>query len=183
MSFLCLKYVCECMTICQCGNLFATTQEKYIGPNPRSIRKHCKPRIIVPHQLLQEKNPWQQNHDKARDASRSATKKSKYISVWDRWQRDEVYRASQLAHNWTDDRVKYLDCIAHFDIRHDAPHWQRARFNSEIHLRSLDSIKQPGPLCKRPGYKEVTRSLMSLQYAEGQEVLFIRTRQNNTLDP
>ena len=75
MSFLCLKYVCECMTMCQCGNLFATTQEKYIGPNPRSIRKHCKPRIIVPHQLLQEKNPWQQNHDKARDASRSATKK------------------------------------------------------------------------------------------------------------
>ena len=178
MSFLCLKYVCECMTICQCGNLFATTQEKYIGP----IRKHCKPRIIVPHQLLQEKIPGNKTTTKP-ETHQEVQRKNKYISVWDRWQRDEVYRASQLAHNWTDDRVKYLDCIAHFDIRHDAPHWQRARFNSEIHLRSLDSIKQPGPLCKRPGYKEVTRSLMSLQYAEGQEVLFIRTRQNNTLDP
>ena len=37
-----------------------------------------------------------------------------------------------------------------------------------IHLRSLHSNKQAGPLCKRPGYKEATRALMSLQYAEGQ---------------
>ena len=36
--------------------------------------------------------------------------------MWDRWRNDQVYRASQLAHNWTDEWVKYLDCIAHFGI-------------------------------------------------------------------
>ena len=52
-----------------------------------------------------------------------------------------------------------------FDISHNAPSWQRARYNSMILLRSLDSNKQAGPLCKRPGYKEATRALMSLQNA------------------
>ena len=56
-----------------------------------------------------------------------------------------------------------------------------------IHLRSLDSNRQAGPLCKHPGYKEATRVLVSLQKTEGQGVPYIpaksRTRQNNTLDP
>ena len=75
----------------------------------------------------------------------------------------------------------------HFDISHNALPWQRRRHNNMIHLRIPDSNKQAGPLCKRPGYKEATRALMNLQYAEGQGVPKIpvksRTRQNNTLDP
>ena len=82
--------------------------------------------------------------------------------MWDRWRNDEIYRASQLAHNWTDVWVKYLDLKVHFDISNDAPSWQRARYNFWIHLRGLDSNKQAGPLCKRPGYKKAIRALMSL---------------------
>ena len=51
-----------------------------------------------------------------------------------------------------------------------------------IHLRVLDSNKQAGPSCKRPGYKEATTAPLSLQYAEGQGEPETRTRQNNTLD-
>ena len=87
-------------------------------------------------------NPWQQDHHKARDALRGAMKMDKYTSIWDRWQNDEVYRASQLAHKWTDEWVKNLDFIAHLHISHNAPSWQRARYNNMIHLRSLDSNKQ-----------------------------------------
>ena len=64
---------------------------------------------------------------------------------------------------------------------------QRARYKNMVDLRSLDSNRQAGPLCKRPVYKEAVRALRSLQHAEGQGVPYIplksRTRQNNTLDP
>ena len=68
---------------------------------------------------------------------RGATTKDKCTSIWDRWQNGAVYRASHLSHNWTDEWAKYFDFIAHFDISHDAPHWQRARYNNMINLRKL----------------------------------------------
>ena len=49
------------------------------APHYRTARKKCGP------------NPWQQDHRKARDAKRGATKKDKYTSMWDRWQNDEVF--------------------------------------------------------------------------------------------
>ena len=145
--------------MCQCGKLlrpnkstldriraaFEALKALYYRAAPRISRgKKCG------------HNPWQQDHHKSRDALKCPTEREKYTSIWDRWQNHEVYRASQLAQNWTDEWVKYLDFIAHCDISHDAPHWQRARYNNMIHLRSLDSNKQAGPLCKRPGYKEAT---------------------------
>ena len=38
--------------------------------------------------------------------------KRQYTSIWDRWQRDETSRESQLAINWSDAWVKYSDHIA-----------------------------------------------------------------------
>ena len=38
--------------------------------------------------------------------------KRQYTSIWDRWQRDETYRESQLVHEWSDAWVTYLDHIA-----------------------------------------------------------------------
>ena len=128
----------------------ATTQYKYVGPNPSSIRS-IEPATLsyCTNHFKRKKcghSPWQLDHHKARDALKSATKNEKYTSIWDRWQRDEVYRASQLAHNWTDEWVKYLDFIAQFDSSHGAPHRQRARYNNMVHLLSLDSNRQAGPL-------------------------------------
>ena len=38
-----------------------------------------------------------------RRITRSATKgERKFTSIWDRWQNDDAYRTSQLAHNWSD---------------------------------------------------------------------------------
>ena len=54
-----------------------------------------------------------------------------------------------MAHNWTDEWVKYLDFIAHFDISHDAPHWQRARYNNMI------TIFKAGHQANRGGVRHV----------------------------
>ena len=83
-------------------------------------------------------NSWQQRHHNARDALRSATKGERtFASIWKRWEHDEICRKSQLAHNWSDAWVRYLDHIAQFDMSHNAPSWQRERHVNLIHLRSL----------------------------------------------
>ena len=74
-------------------------------------------------------NPWPQHHHKARDALRSATKGERtFTSIWDRWQNDEIYRKSQLAHNWSDAWVRHVDHIVHFNIYHNAPESQREKY-------------------------------------------------------
>ena len=121
------------------------------------------------------------------DAKRGGLKRDKYTSIWDRWQNDEVFRESLLVHGWTDEWVKYLDYISEIDICHNAPHRQRLRYESTVHMRGVDSNKQAGPLCQRPDYKSSANPLVSLQWAQGEEVPHIaiqeRTRQDNTLDP
>ena len=138
------------------------------------------------HQLFREERnavliPGTKTIIKLEMHEKDATKRDMYTLIWDRWQNDEVYWASKLAHNWTDEWVQYLDFITHFEISHNALSWQRARYNNVIHLRSLDSNKQKGPMCKRPGYNEVTRALKSLQYVEGQGVPAIADRSEGLL--
>ena len=101
------------------------------------------------------------DHAKAMDARRGATKNSrKFTTVLDRWQNDEIYRASQLVHGWTEEYVKYLDYISKIDIIYDAPYNQRNRS---------------------------ANALVSTQREQGKGVLHIpmnlRTRQRDTLDP
>ena len=82
-----------------------TTQQKCDGPDQRSIRSIEV--TIFTRRIDCGPTPWQQHHHKARDGVRSAMKgERKYTSIWDRWQNDEVYRTSQLAHNWTDAAVR-----------------------------------------------------------------------------
>ena len=59
-----------------------------------------------------------------------------------RWQNDAARRQSQLAHNWSDAWVRYLDHVVQFSIYHGAPQQQRERNL----LRSVDDNKQASPL-------------------------------------
>ena len=105
-----------------------------------------------------------------RDASRSTTKGERTLaSIWDRWQNDEIYRKSQLAHGWSDAWVRYLDHIVHFNICHNAPQPQRERYVNLIHLRSVDGNKQAGPSWQRPGYREAKKEKSNLQKSRRQE--------------
>ena len=81
-------------------------------------------------------NPWQTDHAKAMAARRGATKNCrKFTSILDRWQNDEIYRASQLVHGWTEEYVKYLDYISQIDINYEAPYKQRNRFENTLFMR------------------------------------------------
>ena len=164
----------------------ASTQSKYDGPNQSSF---CS---VENSSQLYHRNPVKRENERTQpmadgSSRRGATKRHEYTSILDRWQNDEIYRASQLAHGWTETSVKYLDYISKIDISHEAPYRQRLRYESTLFMSGVDSNKQAGPLCQRPDCKSSADALVSLQPAQGKGVPHIpmhwRTRQNNTLDP
>ena len=105
-------------------------------------------------------NLWQEHHYQAKDALRGCSKKTRtHTSIWDRWTNDQVHRESQLAHDWSDAFVRYLDHISAIDISQNATQEQRGRYHSLLHLRSLDDDRQGPPLATKPGYKE-SRNLL-----------------------
>ena len=153
-----------------------------------SLKTPCyRTTIILSRGRKSGHNQWQMDHQKAMDARRGATKRHEYTSFLDRWQKDEIYQASQLAHGWTETYVKYLDYISEIDISCNAPYRQQVRYNNTVYMRGVDSNRQARPLCQRPDYESSADALVSLQRAQGKGVPHIpthlKTRQNNTLDP
>ena len=135
----------------------ASTQSKYDGPNRSSFCSVENSILSYHRNICQEgrksgHNPMaDRSCQKAMDARRGATKNSrKFTTVLDRWQNDEIYRASQLVHGWTEEYVKYLDYISKIDIIYDAPYNQRNRYEYSLFMRGVESNKQAGPLCQRP---------------------------------
>ena len=148
----CLHYVFEGTLVCRCGKLMRPKQDvmNRIKEAFEILKAPCyRTSIIVTRGSKCGPNPWQQDHHKARDALRSATKGGRaFTSIWDRWQHCEICRKSQLAHNWWDAWVRYLDHIVHFNIYHNATQPQREGYVKLLHLRTVDENKQAW---QRPG--------------------------------
>ena len=94
-----------------------------------------------------------------------------------RWQNDETHRKSQLAHNWSDAWVRYLDHIVHFNINHNAPHPQRERYVNLLHSRIVDDNNQAGPLWHRLGYRDAKKELFQAgRQAQHVEFVFMDSK-------
>ena len=136
-------------------------------------------------------NQWQKDHAKNVDQNEEQRK----VITIPRYSADGrtatnilyVYRASHVAIGWTETYVKYIDYLTTVDIKHDAPHRQRNRYENMIFTISDDPNSLAGPLWKREDYKTSTSALMCLQQEQGKGVphipMHMRTRQHNTLDP
>ena len=84
----------------------SSIQSKYVGPNQNSVLQllktpYYRTRDVISRGKKSGHNPWQQEYHKAMDAKRGALKRGKYTSVLDRWQNDEVFIESPVAHGWT----------------------------------------------------------------------------------
>ena len=137
----------EGMSMCQCGKLLRpneSTLDRIRAAFEALKAPYYRTAPIISRGKKFGHNPWQQDHHRARDALKGATKKDKYTPIWDRWQRE-------------------TKSIEHLVGR-------EGRYNNVVHLRSLDSNRQAGPLCERLGYEEAARALVSLQDAEGHTV-------------
>ena len=161
----------------------ATTQSKCVGPNQNSI---CSvENSLLPYRGDSVKRikiitkPWMQKEE-----DWNATNTLRYGTVG---------RMTKFSENpcwYTDGLTSGSSTSTTFPrstFVSNAPHRQRLRYESTVHMRGVDSNKQAGPLCQRPDYKSSANALVSLQWAQGEEVPHIaiqeRTRQDNTLDP
>ena len=109
----CLHYVFKGTIICSCGKL--------IRPDQGTLRKvkqafeiprapYFRTSMLTSRGFNHGPNLWQEHHSEAKDALRGCSKmKRTYTSICDRWTNDQVYRESQLAHDWSDAFVRYLD--------------------------------------------------------------------------
>ena len=151
----------------------ASTQSKYDGPNQSSFCS-VENSILSYHKFLQNgrkvdiihgrqimPKPWMHKEEQRKTAANS---------LLDRWQNDEIYRASQLVHGWTEESVKYFDYISKIDISFAAPYNQRSRYENSLLMRGVDSKKQAGPLCQRPDYKSSANLLVGIQREQGKGV-------------
>ena len=115
-------YVFAGTLLCKCGKLIKLDQDainriKEVFEIPKASFFRASP--ISTRGSKCGLNQWQQHRHKARDALRSAAKGDRaFTSIWERWQNDEIHKQSQLAHNWSDAWVRYLDDIVHFSIYH-----------------------------------------------------------------
>ena len=57
--------------------------------------------------------------------------------------------------------VKYLDYFSTIDIKHEAFHRQRHRYESMFFMRSVDPNLQAGPFCAREQHKPSAHALVS----------------------
>ena len=141
----CLKHVPEGLNMCLCG--------VWLRPNQSTRHRirvafaalktpYYRTAITLSSGKKSGHNQWQMDHLKAMDAKRGATQRRDDTSVLSRWQNDEIYRASHLAHGWTETYVKYLDCISQIDISREAPHRQQHRCESTLYMRGVDSNLQ-----------------------------------------
>ena len=89
---------------------------------------------------------------------RKIKKKNIENSILDRFQRDETFNESQLAHGWTET----------FDISHQVSPEQRARYKDLYHLRYDPESLESGPMKDRPDYYKVTRAVISMNKEAGQ---------------
>ena len=173
----CLKHVPEGLNMCQCG--------VWLRPNQSTMDRIRTAFAAFENSLLpfhsnpvKRKEKWSQpmadGSSKSHGCKKRSTETHKYTSTVDRWQNDEVYRASQLVHGWTEEWVKYLDYISKIDISHDAPYRQRLRYESTIYMRGVDSNKQAGPLCQRPDYHHQQMLLSAFNELKAKEYLIFQ---------
>ena len=104
---------------------------------------------------------WQEDHVRAKDATRGAKKRTGNPSILARFQEDEWYRNSQIEKlGWTEAFCRYLDYIVTIDISHQASQVQRHRYESTVHMKCGDSNRQLRPT--RDDYHKATRALVTI---------------------
>ena len=79
--------------------------------------------------------PFPEHHRRAKEMRSKIKRKKEFTSILDRFQRDEIFRESQLVHGWTEAWCKYLDYFANIDVPHQASSEQRTRFTELYHFR------------------------------------------------
>ena len=167
----CLKYVFEGMTVCPCGELLRpnkSTLDRIRAAFEALKAPYYRAAPIISRGKKCGHNPWQQDHHKARDALRRCnekrtstlrygiggkeTKSSEHLN-WHTLGSTSGSSTSTISRTSTSAMIHFIGG------EHDTTTWSKP-------AKTLTNNKDH--CCKRSGYKEATRALVSLHSAEGQ---------------
>ena len=112
---------------------------------------------------------WQQYHFEAKEFTRKITHKGKYMSIFDHFQKDYVFHASQRQHDWTDEWCKKICYVRTVNIAHHAPPEQRERYVDLYRYQHHPKFMLRGRNKKsRTDYHETSRAIVSMNREAGQ---------------
>ena len=124
----CLLYWNQGIVYCTCGHLLVESEaSRHLHPWRLDVLS--VPNYVIkkgrPHDARQGKTEAQKEHFVARNARRRCMKKN-FDGIHDRFQRDPVYRDSQLKIGWTEEKFMPMDLLAQEDQTTPAAHLLRS---------------------------------------------------------
>ena len=115
--------------------------------------------------------PWENNHGIAKKLMRKIHKKGIFSSVLEHFQNDEVFHASQLQHNWTNEWCECLDYARTIHITHNASPEQLERYAAMYHFLYDPKQMEKGLVKRHPDYHQTTQAtvIMNKETSQTQE--------------
>ena len=158
--------LCECT----CGHLLFESESSQIFHQWRLDA------FSIPHHVIKKGRPRGARHGKteaqkerfvAHNARRRCIKKN-YDGIHDRFQRDSVYRDSQLKIGWTEEKCIEVDELAQKDFiyRPSTGEYERYRKNWYI---SLNTSGRNAPMKLRSDFREALTNMHRLHLESGEE--------------
>ena len=128
--------------------------------------------------------PWQKHQFLAKEFMRKISKNGTYSSFLDRFQKVEVFHASQLLYNWTKEWCEYLDYNRSIDIAHKVFPEQLERYATLYHFRYHPQQMEKDPMKSCPDWHETKRAIVSRNKETGQNTGSMRRNNyREDLDP
>ena len=150
---------------CYCGRILVYANSKSViagtAQHEATVRLAHDPCFPTCERTELKKGIWhhvreQQARDKAKEALRMSMKKG-YTSIFDRWTRRDVCRASQLNIGWTEEQAKQMDQLALEDHAYHATKEERERY-TQLGWRHATRQKLMSSRLRR-SYSRKTRSV------------------------
>ena len=186
----CLKHIPEGLGMCLCGVWLRPNQDAMdrIRATFAALKTpYCRTAVTLSRGRKHGHNQWQIDDAKEVDAKKGARRRRNHPCILSQGRTTKYTERLRWRSDGLRPYVKYLDYISSVDIKHEAPHQQRERYESMLFMRSADPNPQAGPSWKREDDEPSANALVSLQKDQGKGIpqipLHLRTRQHNTLVP
>ena len=166
----CLLYWNQGIVYCTCGHLLKESEAS------QHFRQWRLDALSIPHYVIKKerqhgarhcKTDAQKEHFVAHNARKRCIKKN-FGGIHDRFQRDPVYRDSQLEIGWTEEKCIAMDKLAQEDHSYcpSSEEYERDRKNWKI---SLNKSGRNAPMRLRSDFREALTNMQRLHRESGEE--------------
>ena len=173
----CLLYWNQGVMYCTCGQFLVESESR------RKFHKLRLDALSIPHYVIKKgrshgarhgKTEEQKEYHMAYNAWKRCCKKvdsqgELFAGIHDRFLRDQVYRESQLAIGWTEQKCKEMDELAQEDHTYHLTSEERRRYHNQWYL-TLNKSGKNGHMKLRSDFRATVHHKKSLHRESGEQV-------------